>query len=73
MMAGAYVMEHNVQGQSDRLLSPLKIVCFHTLKNPDKIVRFRPGSSALTQRSTALTKDRLLLLESSAFDLDRLF
>ena len=44
-----------------------------------EIVRFRPGSSGLAQRSSALTKDRLLLLGSSAlahgssaFDQDRL-
>ena len=39
----------------DRLLSSLKIVRFHALKNSDRIVRFRPGSSALTHGSSALT------------------
>ena len=39
----------------DRLLSSLKIVRFHALKNSDGIVRFRPGSSALTHGSSALT------------------
>ena len=39
----------------DRLLSSLKIVRFHALKNSDRIVRFRPGSSALTYGSSALT------------------
>ena len=85
----------------DRLLSSLKIVRFHALKNSDRIVRFHPWDRLLSprivcfdskivcfdlrivcfdpKRSSALTKDRLLLLGSSAlthgssaFDLDRL-
>ena len=86
-------MSHHA-GKVDCLLSSLKIVGFRTSKTPDTIVRFQPLDRPLSpwivcfdpkivcfdpKRSSALTKDRLLLLGSSAlthgssaFDLDRL-